>query len=273
MKTVTKTIAAALILIASMTVASCEDYNYTDKLQNLGRRVEYLEETLSNYMADLSGLQKVVNTVKSQGYITQFTNNHDGSYTLTFNTNETITIREGKQGRDGRDGRDGRELDFLISVAKDADGVWYWTLNGEWILDGDGNKLSASPTDGKDGQDGKDGRDGIDGRDGQNNPDNPAIIPQIRINEVTRNWEISTDSGETWEDTGVCADGKDGKDGKDGADGKDGKDGKDGADGKDGKDGADGPDDIFDGITESEDGKSITISLTDGQTFTIPIIE
>ena len=108
MKTVTKSIAAALILITSMTVVSCEDYNYTDQLQKLGRRVEILEETLRNYNADLSALQLIVNTVETQGYITNITKNEDGSYTLTFNTNETITIRDGKQGRDGRDLHGGR---------------------------------------------------------------------------------------------------------------------------------------------------------------------
>ncbi|MBQ8948524.1 MAG: hypothetical protein IJ059_01880 [Prevotella sp.] len=247
-------------------VTSCNDYNYTEQLQNLGRRVEVLEETLSDYNADLSALQVIVNTLETQGYITHITNHNDGSYTLTFNTNETITIRDGKQGRDGQDGRDGQVLDFMISVAKDADGIWYWTMNGEWMLDAEGNKFPASATDGKDGRDGK------DGHDGQNNPDNPAIIPQVRINEDTRLWEISTDGGKTWQNTGVSADGKDGINGQNGKDGKDGKDGVDGSDGKDGKDGADGLDDIFETIVESEDGKSITITLTDGQAFTVPII-
>ncbi|MBQ9650094.1 MAG: hypothetical protein IJV25_06690 [Prevotella sp.] len=266
MNTVTKSITVSLILLTSVMVTSCNDYNYTEQLQNLGRRVEVLEETLSDYNADLSALQVIVNTLETQGYITHITNHNDGSYTLTFNTNETITIRDGKQGRDGQDGRDGQVLDFMISVAKDADGIWYWTMNGEWMLDAEGNKFPASATDGKDGRDGK------DGHDGQNNPDNPAIIPQVRINEDTRLWEISTDGGKTWQNTGVSADGKDGINGQNGKDGKDGKDGVDGSDGKDGKDGADGLDDIFETIVESEDGKSITITLTDGQAFTVPII-
>lgn len=282
MKTFTKSIAAALILISCMTMASCEDYNYTDQLQKLGHRVEILEETLRNYNADLNALQVIVNTIETQGYITHITNHSDGSYTLTFNNNKTITIRHGKQGRDGRDGRDGQELNIRISVAKDTDGIWYWTLNGEWMLDGEGHKLPATGRDGKDGKDGQDGKDGKDGIDGQNNPLNPAIVPQVRINQDTRRWEISIDGGKTWKDTGIPADGKNGKDGKDGQDGKDGKDGKngqdgkdgqDGADGQDGKDGTDGSDDIFVGIIESEDGKSITFVLGDGQTFTVPIIK
>lgn len=59
--------------------------------------------------------------------------------------------------------------------------------------------------------------------------------------------------------------GKDGADGQDGEDGADGQDGQDGANGKDGKDG----DTLIKSITIGED--SVTIVLTDGRRFTIPI--
>jgi hypothetical protein len=42
----------------------------------------------------------------------------------------------------------------VIGVKKDADGIYYWTLDGEWITDSEGNKI---PTTGKDGTDGEDG--------------------------------------------------------------------------------------------------------------------
>lgn len=251
-------IPALLSLTFCLLSPSCEDYNYTEQLQSLGKRVEALEKWVAEYNRDLSALQVLVETVEARGYITKITENSDGSYTFLLNNEKTMTISNGRQGKDGRDGRDGREIGFTISVEKDTDGIWYWTLNGEWILDGDGNKLRATPLDGKDG------RDGQDGRDGTVDPQNPIVIPQMRINEETRHWEISIDGGTTWEDTGIAADGKDGTDGKDGKNGKDGKDGKDGQD---------GPDDVFVNIIESEDGNSITFVLADGKTFTIPIIK
>lgn len=243
-----------LALTSCLITASCDDYNYTDQLQSLGKRVEALENWVANYNADLNALQILIKNVEARGFITKITENSDGTYTIFFNNEDTMTIRNGRQGKDGRDGRDGQELDFLISVKKDTDGIWYWTLNGEWMLDGDGNKLRATAIDGKDGSNGQDGRDGTV------NPQDPVIIPQVRINQETRHWEISIDGGTTWEDTGIAADGKDGKDGRDGKDGTDGKDGKD------------GPDDIFINIIESEDGSSITFVLRDGQTFTIQIV-
>ena len=39
------------------------------------------------------------------------------------------------------------------------------------------------------------------------NPGTAAIAPQIRINETTNYWEVSTDNGVTWTSTGVKATG------------------------------------------------------------------
>ena len=121
--------------------------------------------------------------------------------------------KDGLNGKDGADGKDGETPE--VSIRQDSDGNWYWTLNGSYILDANGNKVRANGFDGQNGKDGKDGlngKDGADGKDGQNGKDG--------------------------------ADGKDGQNGKDGLNGKDGADGKDGQNGKDGVDGKDGADAI-----------------------------
>jgi hypothetical protein len=64
--------------------------------------------------------------------------------------------------------------------------------------------------------------------------------PMLRINEKNNKWEISTDGGKTWKNTGVSATGENGTNGTNGANGSDGKDGANGANGTDGKDGKDG---------------------------------
>ena len=45
------------------------------------------------------------------------------------------------------------------------------SINGEWLLDENGNKVQAQGRDGADGQDGKDGADGEDGKDGADGQD------------------------------------------------------------------------------------------------------
>lgn len=256
--------ACCLLAAVAMGMVSCDKYNYTADLQKLGQRVEVLEQMVLETNTEITVLNELIMAIQNRGYVTQVVHNTDGSYTITFNTGKTFTLR---QGRNGQDGRDGRDVELNIGVAKDEqDGRWYWTLDGQWILDGDGNRMPAGATDGRDGRDGLDGRDGrdgidgvdgVDGRDGVNGRDghdghdgknDTAVIPQVRINPTTRNWEISTDGGSTWNDTGVCADGRDGQDGQD------------------------GQDDLFLEIIESPDGQFITFVLRDGRVFTVPVV-
>ena len=67
-------------------------------------------------------------------------------------------------GTPGADGQDGYTP--VIGVRMDTDGIYYWTLDGEWLLDDQGNKMRVTGENGKDGADGEDGKDGEDGEDG-----------------------------------------------------------------------------------------------------------
>ncbi|MBR1388303.1 MAG: hypothetical protein IJ569_01625, partial [Prevotella sp.] len=129
-----------------------------------------------------------------------------------------------------------------IGIKQGDDGLWYWTLNGDWIMAGD-QMIRAN---------GKDGKDGVDGRDGKD-----AVSPQVRINEETGIWEISIDGGLEWITTGTPTTGKDGKDGQDGQPGKDGKDGNQ----------------FFMNVYYeiNDNGEFMVIVTKSGQTFRIPI--
>ena len=239
-------------------VSSCDD-KYGDDLRAIGRRVEILEDSLLIQNRTIQSIRTILYTIDNNGYITKVIANADNTYTLTFNNKESITLRDGKDGKDGKNGS-AEELD--ISVAKGEDGYWYWTLNGQWIIGEDGNPMRAGGLDGKDG---KDGENGLDGQNGQDDINLSLPIPMVRVNSISRTWEISTDGGVTYINTGVLADGKDGKDGsadnyeinaKKGPDGNwywtingewlyddfgnrmraNGMDGNDGANGQDGQD-------------------------------------
>ena len=129
----------------------------------------------------------------------------------------------------------------MIGVRQDSDGIYYWTLDGDWLLDADGNKIKAQGIDGKDGQDGQDGKDGQDGADG--------ITPQLKIEGEY--WYISYDNGASWTQLGKAT-------------GEDGKDGQNGADGKDGQDG----DSFFKSVTQDEE--NVYFELADGTLITLP---
>ena len=132
----------------------------------------------------------------------------------------------------------------MIGVAQDTDGVYYWTLNGEWLLDDNGNKLPVSGKDGQNGTNGSNGQDGADGKDGADGQDGKdGITPQLKIEDGY--WYISYDNGATW--TQLCK-----------ATGEDGKDGQNGTDGKDGQDG----DSMFQSVTQDEN--YVYFTLADG---------
>ena len=241
------------------------------ELENLDQRVTKLEELCKEMNTNITSLQTIVSVLQSNDFITGIVeikkNGEVIGYTITFGKHDPITIyhgqdgKDGQNGTDGKDGQDGSSSTPVIGVAQDTDGVYYWTLNGEWLLDDNGNKLPVSGTNGKDGQngsngqdgtDGKDGQDGTDGKDGQDGADGKdGVTPQLKIEDGY--WYISYDNGATWTQLGKAT----GEDGKDGADGSNGTNGKDGQDG----------DSMFQSV--SQDENYVYFTLADGTVIKI----
>ena len=253
-----------------------------EALEGLEERIAKLEALCKEMNTNISALQTIVSALQSNDYITAVVPvEKEGKvigYTITFGKHDPITIYNGEDGKDGVNGTNGIDgkdgYTPILGVAKDTDGVYYWTLDGEWLLDAEGNKLRVTGRAGKDGVDGEDGKDGVDGedgKDGQNGQDGTngtngtdgkdGITPQLKIEEGY--WYISYDKGATWAELGKAI-GEDGKDGIDGENGKDGQDGKPGADGKDGQDG----DSMFTSVTYDEN--NVYFTLTDGSVLIVP---
>ena len=229
-------------------------------------------------------MRTVISALEDGLYITDVKNVSDG-YRIEFSDGETITIRHGKDGEDGTPGTDGQDgYTPVIGVRMDTDGIYYWTLDGEWLLDDQGNKMRVTGENGKDGADGEDGKDGEDGEDGADGaPGEPGapgedgadgkdgVTPVIGVAQDEDGIYYWTINGEWLLDENgnkVQAQGRDGADGQDGKDGADGEDGKDGADGQDGKDGEDGTS-LFSSVDVGDD--YVTFTLPDGSSFQIPL--
>ncbi len=194
-----------------MVGCSYDDEAIWKEIENVKDRVETLEESVIKTNEDIAALQTIVNALQKNLYVVSVTPTAEG-YTIVFSDGTTAEIKNGKDGANGANAP-------VISVKQDTDGNYYWTMDGEWLLV-DGERVRAN---GIDGEDGANGENGIDGED--------AIAPQVRINDATKEWEISTDGGMTWVSTGVVAEGKDGANGANGSNGTDGTNGTDGADG------------------------------------------
>ena len=182
---------ATLMFVASAVFTACE-YDDSDVLNRLGlleNRVAKLEKLCKENNTNIASLQAIVEVLNSQDYVVSVSPISYGGvevgYTITFAVHEPITIYHGQ---------DGVDASAPIIGAKEEDGVYYWTIDGEWLLDENGNKLRVSGQNGANGTNGEDGEDGQDGQNGVNGED--GVTPQLKIENDY--WWISYDNGATW---------------------------------------------------------------------------
>ena len=201
----------ALFLTLSLLAAvSCskefDDSRIWDKLNDHESRIEYLETLCGQMNTNIKALQTTVAALQDNDYVQSIVplmvDSKAVGYTITFTKSGAVNIYHGKDGingtdgangKDGQNGADGKDgHNPIVSVKKDSDGIYYWTLDGEWLLDENGSKVKAVGIDGKDGTNGTNGTDGKDGQD--------AITPLLKIENDY--WHISYDNGFSWSQLG-----------------------------------------------------------------------
>ena len=238
---------------------SCYDDTWVrESIEGFEDRFLALEERCEQLNDEMSALSAVVNAFNSGDVITSVLpleeNGEEIGYSITFKNGTPIKIYHGKDGKDGVDVGSRPDL----GVRDGGDGIYYWTLNDEWLLDDKGNKVPASAKDGAQGdkgdkgEQGDPGQDGAPGTPGQDGaPGTPGapgqdgkdgITPKLKI--VDGYWYVSYDNGVTYEDEPL---------------------GK--ATGDNGKDGVSSGDSIFESVTQDND--YVYFALTKGGTFKI----
>ena len=163
------------LLIMAASSCQLDDTDLQNSIDDLTSRVEALEDFQEQVQGDIASLQDIISKLNSSVTVNNVVDNGDGSWTINFSDGTSITIRNGQDGEDG--------LTPPSITVVEEDGTYYWAYedadgNTEFIFDDDGNKIPVS-----------------------------SEAPQVQINPETGNWEISTDGGKTWEDTGVKAEG------------------------------------------------------------------
>ena len=173
---------AALFAVVALTSCKYDDDDLWNSVHGLENRVAKLEELCKQMNTNISSLQTIVTALQNNVYVTGTTplmkDGKEIGYTITFSKGNPITIYHGKDGQDGEDG-----TTPTISVKKDTDGVYYWTLNGEFIVV-DGGKIQAEGTNGTNG-----------------------TTPQFKIENDY--WFVSYDNGANWTQLGKAT-GEDG---------------------------------------------------------------
>lgn len=164
------------LLAAVVWLGSCGD-DYDDsalrgRVDGLEDRIEQLEELCQRMNTNISSLQTLVEALQQNDYVTGVVPVMQGGetvgYTISFTKSDPVTIYHGEQGDKGA---------TPVMGVEEVDGIYYWTVDGEPLTDGDGTRIPASAHDGA-----------------------PGATPQFKIEGGY--WHVSYNDGESWQQLG-----------------------------------------------------------------------
>lgn len=219
--------------------ACYDDTQLWDELRDHEARIQKLEEMCSQMNSNIAALKELVSVIETGDYITDVRmyreNGVEVGYEITFSKARSIVIYHGSDGKDGADGSAGSGGNVVmpaIGIKEAADGVMYWTIGGEWLLDENGKKVKVVGVDGKDG-----------------------VTPKFKIEDDY--WYVSYEDGAdgSWQRLGKAV----------------GENGKDGVDGEGGENASSGSS-VFKSVVVSDDGFHVIFTLTSGDVFEVPTL-
>lgn len=139
------------MILGLLSLVSCTEYDEVamwNKNEDMGSRLAALEELCSQLNTNIVSLQQIVEALQGNDYVTGVVpvveNGETVGYTISFSKSGPVTIYHGKKGENGQNG-----TPPVIGVEQDTDGLYYWTLDGEWLTDDEGSKILAQGMAGK----------------------------------------------------------------------------------------------------------------------------
>lgn len=151
-----------MLAVASVCCA-CGDLK--DRVDVLEQKVSALESKVNQ---NVNSINALVDAAKKAVTITKVETLTDG-YKIYFSDGTISTISNGVNGKDGKDGVDGKDAVAPVIGIKEEEGVYYWTIDGEFVLN-NGQKVPVTGNDG--------------------------LTPQFKIQDGK--WYVSFD-GNTWD--------------------------------------------------------------------------
>ena len=184
----------SLVILGFVSTACYDDAELRESIEDLDARVKTLETLCSEMNTNITSLVSVVNAMQKGDYVVSVSplveDGIEVGYRIVFKESGIVDLYHGKDGADGANGTDGADgadgkdgvngtdgkdgHTPILGTKQDADGAYYWTIDGEWVLDGEGNKIPLI-TEG--------------------------ATPELKIENNT--WYVSYD-GETWEEVGAA---------------------------------------------------------------------
>lgn len=163
-------------LVMAAFMVSCADLDLLrSEIDSLSEKLQEIEQNCDRLNNDLAALTKTMEALQKEDMVTSVAplTSPDGSvegYIINFLKSGLVTIYHGKKGDAGGQGQPGKDAAApVISVSKGDDGKYYWTSDGEWILDAEGWRIEV---------------------------DKGGKAPEIKIEEDK--WYVSYDDGQSW---------------------------------------------------------------------------
>ena len=172
MKRLLNSLLVGFALFASSACADIfreEIYDIHAEIDKINARLDELCQELNE---NVSSLQTIIDAILQNDFVKEINPvKKDGvviGYDIIFTQSGKVTIYYGEKGETGDDGHSPQ-----IGMKQDTDGRWYWTIDGEWMLDANNNKVLAVAEDGENG-----------------------LTPIFEVRDG--DWYISYDNGQTW---------------------------------------------------------------------------
>ena len=185
----------SLVILGFVSTACYDDTDIREKIDDLDGRVTTLETLCTELNSNLSALTTLVQAMQKGDYVVSVSplieDGVEVGYRIVFKESGVVDLYHGKDGADGADGEDGKDgangqdgangangtdgHTPVLGTKQDTDGAYYWTIDGEWVLDGEGNKIPLVTV---------------------------GATPQLKIEDET--WFVSYDDGKTWEELGAA---------------------------------------------------------------------
>ena len=155
------------IVLAAAAALLCGCDKYGPRLDEIEGRLTALEKKCEDLNNNISGIGKIVDALNNNISIKEVKKVENG-FQIIFSDETSYYITNGPKG------------DSPDITAAEANGTYYWKVNGEWLTDGSGNKIPVT-----------------------------GATPQLKYDGETDTWYVSTDGGQTWEKVGVQKTGTD----------------------------------------------------------------
>ena len=179
----------SLVILGFVSTACYDDTDIREAIDGLDGRVTTLETLCTELNTNLSALTTLVQAMQKGDYVISVSplieDGVEVGYRIVFKESGVVDLYHGKDGADGADGEDGKDgangqdgtdgHTPVLGTKQDTDGAYYWTIDGEWVLDGESKKIPLVTV---------------------------GATPQLKIEE--EKWYVSYDDKKSWEELGAA---------------------------------------------------------------------